>query len=68
MKATEKAWKKFLKSALNIASPYIGMALSAKTKNPKIGQATTTILKSLSGGKILNLTDMHGSGLRLKVM
>ena len=44
------------------------MAVSAKTKNPKIGQATTNILKSISGGKILSLTDIHGNDLRLKVM
>ena len=44
------------------------MAVSAKTKNPKVGQATTNIFKSISGGKILNLTDMHGHGLRFKVM
>ena len=68
-KGTEKAWNKFLKPALNIASPYIGMVVSAKTKNPKIGQATTNILKSISGGKILSLTDMHSdAGLRSKVM
>ena len=67
-KGTKTAWTKFLKPALNMASPYIGMAVSAKTKNPKIGQATTSILKSISGGKILSLTDMHGNGLRLKVM
>ena len=52
-----------------MASPYIGMAVSAKTKNPKIGAATTSILKLISGGKILSLTDMHsGAGLRLKIM
>ena len=39
-----------------------------KTKNPKVGSATTNILKSISGGKVLSLTDMHGNGLRLKVM
>ena len=53
---------------MNRASPYIGMAVSAKTKNPKIGQAKTNILKSNSSGKIINFTDMHGYGLRLKVM
>ena len=68
-KGTQTAWNKFLKPALNMASPYIGMAVSAKTKNPKIGAATTNILKSLSGGKVLSLTDMHsGAGLRLRVM
>ena len=51
-----------------MASPYIGKAVSAKTKNPKVGQATANILKTLTGGKILSLTDMHGRGLRLKVM
>ena len=44
------------------------MTVSAKTKIPKVGQATTNSLKSISGGKILSLTDMHGRGLRLKVM
>ena len=67
-KGSQSAWNKFLKPALNMASPYIGMAVSAKTKNPKIGQATANILKSISGGKVLSLTDMHGNGLRLKVM
>ena len=45
---SQTAWNKFLKPALNIASPYIGMAVSAKTKNPKVGQATANILKSIS--------------------
>ena len=59
-KGNQTAWKKLLKPAVNIASPYIGMAVSAKTKNPQIGKATSDILKSISGGKILSLTDMHG--------
>ena len=67
-KGTQTAWNKFLKPAINAMAPFIGMAVSAKTKNPKVGQATTNILKSISGGKILSLTDMHGNGLRLKVM
>ena len=44
------------------------MAVSAKTKNLQFGTATSDIIKSISGGKILSLTDMHGRGLRLKVM
>ena len=44
------------------------MAVGAKSKNPKVGQATTNILNSILGGKILCLTDMHGHGLRLRVM
>ena len=67
-RGTQSAWNKFLKPALNMASPYIGMAVSAKTKNPIIVQATTNIIKSYSIGKILSLTDMQGRGLRLKVM
>ena len=67
-KGTQTAWNKFLQPAVNVAAPFIGMAVSAKTKNPKVGQATTNKLKSISGGKILSLTDMHGRGLRLKVM
>ena len=67
-KGSQTAWNKFLKPAVNVAAPFIGMALSAKTKNPKAGQATTSLLKSTSGGKILSLTDLQGNGLRLKVM
>ena len=63
-KGTQTAWNEFLKPALNFASPYIGNAVNAKTKNPKVGQATANILKS----KFLSLTDLHGNGLRLKVM
>ena len=44
------------------------MADGAKSKNKRVGAATTIILKSLTGGKILSSTDMHGNGLRLKVM
>ena len=43
------------------------MAVGAKITNKQVGAATTNILKSLTGGKILSLTDMHGHGLRLKV-
>ena len=67
-KGTQTALNKFLKPAINATAPFIGMAVSAKTKNPKVGQATTNILKSISGGKILSLTDMHGNGLRNKVI
>ena len=59
-KGSQTAWNKFLKPALNIASPYIGMAVSVKTENPKIGQATPNILRNISRGKVLSLTDMHG--------
>ena len=68
-KGSHTAWNKFLKPAINATAPIIGMAVSAKTKNPKVGAPTTNILKNISGGKILSLTDMHpGAGLRLRVM
>ena len=67
-RGTQTAWTKFLKPAVNVAAPFIGLAVGAKTKNPKVAQATTNILKSISGGKIGSLTDLHGNGLRLKVM
>ena len=51
-----------------MATPLISAAIAAKTKTPQSAQVTNSILKSLTGGKILNLTDMHGNGLRLKVM
>ena len=45
-KGTQTAWNKFLKPALKIASPYIGMAVGAKTRNPKIGQANEYFFKN----------------------
>ena len=67
-KGSQTICNKFLKPAVNVAAPFIGMAVSAKIKNPKVRQATTNILKSKSGGNFLSLTDLHGNGLRLKVM
>ena len=67
-KGTQTAWNKFIKPGLKRATPLISAAVAAKTKNPQSAQITKSILKSISGGKILSLTDMHGRGLRLKVM
>ena len=67
-KGSQTAFNKFLKPALKIASPYVGMAVSAKTKYLKIGQAIANILGNISGGKTLSLIDVHGNGLRLKVL
>ena len=68
LKRTQTAWNNFSKPAGNVAAPFIGMAVSAKTKNQNVGQTTTNILKSRSGGKIFSFTGMHGNGLRLKFM
>ena len=67
-KGTQTAWNKFLKSALNIGSAYSGMAVSARTKNPQNVKATSDNIKNKPGGKISSLTDMHGNGLRIKVL
>ena len=59
----QTAWKKFPKPVVNMSAPFIGMLLGAKTKNQKVGQATTNISKRLSGGKNLKLTDVLVMGL-----
>ena len=67
-RGTKKAWDTFIKPGLKMATPLMSAAVVAKTKNPQSAQVTNSILKSLTSGKILSLTDMHGRGLRLKVM
>ena len=32
----QTAWKKILKPAVNVAAPFIGMAVCARTENPKL--------------------------------
>ena len=67
-KGTQIAWNRFPRPAFNATAPFIGMAVSSKRKNPKVGQATTNNLKSISEGENLSLTDMHRHGLRLIVL
>ena len=67
-RGTQTAWNKFIKPGLKMATPLISAAVAAKTKNPQSAQVTNSNLKSLTGGRVLNLTDMYGSGLRLKDM
>ena len=67
-RGTQTAWNKFIKPGLKMATSLISAAVAAKTKNPQSAQVTNSILKLLTGGKILSLTDIHGNGLRLKVM
>ena len=67
-RGTKKAWDSFIKPGLKMATPLISAAVAAKTKNSQSAQVTNKILKSLTGGKNLSLTDMHGNWLRLKVM
>ena len=67
-RGTKTAWDRFIRPGLKMATPLISAAVAAKTKNPQSAQVANSILKSLTGGKILSLTDIHGNGLRLKVM
>ena len=67
-RGTKKAWDSFIKPGLKMATPLLSAAVAAKTRNPQSAQLTNNILESLTGGKILSLTDMHGRGLRIKVM
>ena len=67
-KGTQAVRNNFLKHAVNVAAPFIGIVVAAKSKNPQVGQATTIVFNSMSSGRILNVTDMHGNGLRLKIM
>ena len=50
---TQSAWNKFIKSAVKAAAFFIGMAVGAKSEIPKVGQAMTNILKSITGGRVL---------------
>ena len=68
-KSTQKAWDRFLKPALSVTAPLIGMPAGYEIKIPKPVQALTIILESISGGRVLSLTDLHsGCKLKLKVM
>ena len=51
-----------------MATTLILAAIAAETKKPPSAQLTNNILDSSTGGQIASLTDMHGNGLRLKVM
>ena len=65
----KKAWDSFITPGLKMATPLISAAIAAKTKNRQSAQIAKNILKSLTSGKILSLTDVHsGFGLRLRVM
>ena len=66
-KGTQSAWNKFRKPVVNVAAPFVGMAVGAKTINTQVAQATKN-LKSISGGNVLSLTGVHGNGFRLRVM
>ena len=53
---------------MKIATTILSADVAAETKNPQSAQITSNFSKSLTGGKYLSLTDIHGNGLRLRVM
>ena len=65
---SETAWNRFLKPIKNNLAPNIGTVVGTKSKNAQDGAATTSILKPLTGGKILSLTALQGNGLRFNVI
>ena len=67
-RASQEFWNKFLKPAVSLSVPFIGMAVAGKPKNPQAGQSTTIILKPNNGGKILSFRDVQGDRLRFRVM
>ena len=62
-RGTKKAWDSFIKPGIKMATPLISAAVAAKTKNPQSAQVANNFLKSLTGGKIMSLTDIQGNGL-----
>ena len=65
---TKKGWDSFVEPGIKMATPLISAAVAAKTQNPQPAQTTNNILKSLTSGRVLALTDMDGNVVRLKVM
>ena len=61
-------WTNFIKTGLKIDTPNISAAVVAKTRKPQSAQRTSNIIKSKTGEKIWCLIDIHGHGMRLKVM
>ena len=53
-RGTKKAWDSFIRPGLKMATPLISAAVAGKTKNPQSVQVTNSILKSLTGSKILS--------------
>ena len=54
----QKPWDFSLKPEVNIPGPAIGMVIGAKSKNAPVGQATTKIVRSISGGNVSPKNDM----------
>ena len=53
---------------MKVAALFIGMAAGAKTKNPRVAQATRIFQTSISGGRTLSLTDQRGNEFRIGII
>ena len=53
---------------MKMGTPNISAGVAAKTKYRQSAVVTSKFLKSITGGKISSLTDMHWDALRLTVM
>ena len=58
-RGSQTAWNKFLIPTKNTLAPVRGMAIGENSRKKQVSAATTIILKSLTGRKILTLTDMQ---------
>ena len=67
-RGTKETWDSFNKPGLKMATSLISTAIAAKTKNLQSAQITNSILKSLTGSKILSLRDLLANGLCLNKM
>ena len=61
-------WNIFKGPGSKRAGPIFSTGVALKTKIPQAGEFSSSILKSLTGSKIVCLADMHGQCLRLRVM
>ena len=61
-------WNSFVQTGMKIATPITSAGVAAKSKNVRAGEMTSNILKSITGGRVLNVTALHGNGLTWKVM
>ena len=59
IEGTQTTWNKSWEVFRNIESPFIGKAVSSKTKISEIGEVRSNFLKTTSWGTVLNLTDMN---------
>ena len=68
LRNSQKARNNSIKPGLKIAATLTSATVGAQNNNPQLTETTSNISRSKSRCNILNLTDMHGKGLRLKIL